>query len=105
MHIGDISMSAMDRNSCSLRTKPSDRALVFGPSVHQASHGLGTTEREERAVQVAQVVTASTAARTLALGVALNISWLKDTDISTVTVMEKPVNHSDEFDTTSAQPN
>ena len=45
-------------------------------------------------MQVAQAVLASTAARTLGLGVALNNSWLKATDISMVTAMEKPANHS-----------
>ena len=39
---------------------------MFGPSVNQASHGLGTTDEEDEAVQVAQAVLASTAARTLA---------------------------------------
>ena len=82
--------------------RPNVRALVFGPSVHLASHGLGTTDREEGAVQVAQAVLASTAARTLALGVALNNSWLKATVTSMVTEMEKLVNHSDEFATRSA---
>ena len=78
---------------------------MFGPSVHQASHGLGTTEREERAVQVALAFLENTSTKRLALGVALNISWLKDTDTSIVTVMEKLVNHSDEFATKSMQPN
>ena len=77
MPIGGISVSAMYSNICSLRTKPGDRALVFGPSVYQASHGLGTTDREEGVVQVAQAVLASTAARTLALGTALNNCYPK----------------------------
>ena len=63
---------------------------------HQASHGLGTTGGGDGAVQVAQAVLASTAARTLALGVALNNSWLKATVTSMVTEMEKLVSHSDE---------
>ena len=95
--LGAIPVSAMHRSICRLRKRPNVRALAFGPSVHQASHGLGTTEREERAVQVALVVLANTAAKRLALGVALNSSWLKDTVTSIVTVMEKPANHLDDF--------
>ena len=93
MPIGGISVSAMHRDISSLRLRQSFRARVSGPLDLLASHVLGITEREEVVVQIAQVVLASTAARTLALGVAPNSSWSKDTVISIVIVMEKPVNH------------
>ena len=77
--------------------KLSVRAPVCGPLGHQASHGLGTTGGGEAAVHQAQAVLASTAARTLALGVALNNSWLKATVISMATAMAKLVNRSDDY--------
>ena len=45
---------------------------MSGPLGHQASHGLGTTEGKEGAVQVAQAVLENTAVKTLALGRALS---------------------------------
>jgi len=74
--------------------KPSVRALAFGLSAHQVSQGLGTTEGEEGAVQVAQAVLLNTVARILAHGVALSSFWRKDTVTWMVMEMEKPVNHS-----------
>ena len=96
MPIGGISVSAMNRSICSLRMRQSVTARVSGPLGHQASHGPGTTGGGDGAVQVAQAVLASTAARTLALGDRLNSFWQKDTVISMVTVTEKPANRSDE---------
>ena len=69
---------------------------MFDQLIHQASHGLGTTDEEDEAVQVARAVHVNTAARTLALGIALNSSWLKDTVTSMVMAMEKPANRSDD---------
>ena len=94
--IGGISVSAMHRSICSLRLMPSNTVVVSGPLGHRASHGLGTTGGGDAAVHQAQAVLVSTAARKLALGVALNSSWLKVTVTSMVTEMEKLVNHSDE---------
>ena len=65
---------------------------MSGPLGHQASHGPGTTGGGDGAVQVAQAVLASTAARTLALGAALNSSWQKGTVISMEMEMVKPAN-------------
>ena len=48
-------------------------------------------------MQVALVVLANTAAKRLALGVALNSSWLKYTVVSMVMVIEKLVNRSADF--------
>jgi hypothetical protein len=48
-------------------------------------------------VQVALVVLANTAAKRLALGVALNSSWLKYTVKSMVMMREKLVNRSADF--------
>ena len=48
-------------------------------------------------MQVALVVLANTAAKRLALGVALNSSWLKYTVMSMVLVIEKLVNRSADF--------
>ena len=48
--------------------KRSVRVLVFGPSVDRESHVLGTTAREEGAVQPTPSAAGNTAARTLALG-------------------------------------
>ena len=79
-----------------MRRMPSVRAPVSGPLGHQASHGLGITGGGDGTAQAAQAVHVSTAARTLALGVALNNSWLKATVTSMVTEMEKLVSHSDE---------
>ena len=80
------------RDTCSLRTKPSVRASVSGPLGHQASRGLGTIGEGDAAVHPAQAVLANTAARTLALGDRLNSSWRKGTVISMAMEMEKPAN-------------
>ena len=49
--IGGISVSAMHRSICSLRTKLSARAPVSGPLGHQASHDLGTIGGGDGTVQ------------------------------------------------------
>ena len=90
--IGGISVSAIHRDTCNLRTKPSVRASVSGPLDHQASHVLGTIGEEDAAVHQSQAVLANTAARTLAPGDRLNSSWQKGTVISMVTATEKPAN-------------
>ena len=87
----------MHRDISSWRLRQTVRAPASGPLDHQASHGPGTTGGGDGTARVAQAVLASTAARTLALGDRLNSSWLKDTDISMVTVMEKPANHLDNY--------
>ena len=92
--IGSISVSAIHRDIRSLR--PANRAMVSGPLGHRASHGLGTIGEGDAAVHQALAVLASTAARTFALGVALNNSCLKVTVISMATETEKPANRSDE---------
>ena len=86
----------MHRDISSLRMRQSVRASVSGPLGHQASHGLGTTGGGDGSAQIAQAVLGNTDARTLALGVALNNSWLKATVISLVTAMEKLLNRSDD---------
>ena len=68
---------------------------MFGQLIHQASHGLGTTDEEDEAVQVARAVHVNTAARTLALGIALNSSWPRVTVTSMATEMAKLVNRFD----------
>ena len=93
---GGISVSAMQRSIWSLSTTPSNRVVVSGPLGHRASHGLGTTGKGDAAGHQAQAGPVNTAARTLALGVAPNSSWRKETVILMVTVMEKPANRSDD---------
>ena len=94
MPIGGTSVSAIHRDTCSLRTKPSVRASESGPLGRQASHGLGTIGEGDAAVHQAQVPLANTAVLTLDLGVALKSFWLRDTVTSMVTAMEKPANRS-----------
>ena len=79
--------------------KRSVRVLAFGPSDNRESHVLGTTAREERAVQPNPAVAGNTSVKTLALGVVLNSSWAKVTVTSMVMAMEKPVNHSGDHTT------
>ena len=57
--------------------KQSVRALAFGPSDTRESHVLGTSAREEEAVQPNPVATENTAVRKLARGNALSNCYPK----------------------------
>ena len=89
----------MRRSIFNLRTKLNVRALAFGPSVHQESHVLGTTAREEGAVQPNPAATAAgnTAARILARGNALNNFYPKGTTTSIEMMTGKPAKLSDDI--------
>ena len=91
MLIGSISVNAMHRNTWSLRKRPNTRALVFGPSVHQESHVLGTTGAGEGAMEPTQAATGNTAVKTLALGNTLSSCYPKAIVISIEIRMGKHV--------------
>ena len=77
--------------------KQSVRALAFGPSDARESHVLGTSAREEEAVQPKPVAAENTAVRKLALGNALNNFYPKDITTSTEMMTVKPAKLSDDI--------
>ena len=75
--------------------KQSDRVLAFGPSDARESHVLGTSAREEGAVQPNPVAAGNTAVRTLALGNALSNCYPKGIVTSIEIEMGRHVKASD----------
>ena len=75
--------------------KQSVRALAFGPLDALESHVLGTSAREEEAVQPNPVAAGNTAVRTLALGNALSNCYPKGIVTSIEIEMGRHVKASD----------
>ena len=75
--------------------KPSGRVLAFGPSDARESHVLGTSAREEEAVQPNPVATENTAVRKLARGNALSNCYPKGIVTSIEIEMGRHVKASD----------
>ena len=75
--------------------KPSVRVLAFGPSDARESHVLGTSAREEEAVQPNPVATENTAVRKLARGNALSNCYPKGIVTSIEIEMGRHVKASD----------
>ena len=75
--------------------KQSVRALAFGPSDARGSHVLGTSAREEEAVQPNPVAAENTAVRKLARGNALSNCYPKGIVTSIEIEMGRHVKASD----------